>query len=438
MDEASLRAELGVAAGWLQALPAELFRPGRGFCFRFVGVLGAGRGLLVVLPKYLRFRSAAEWQAPATSYAAETRLLVQVLHRFQQLTDSQLPTPADEADGPENLATGEPAVALALVADYQTHGYWHQPQTELTTWEGARPDWPRTVARAQPLFTESGPLYPVRYGYRQPLGAAASLLEQLHRWAVRHCLETYHAVLPGFAEIGYDPEAADDLTDLGEPDYLRQVVDRALQTAFRDSHLHTLRLLRHLLDAASAAPDDTAVSLFGTTKFYRVWEVACQAVFANRSAEVQARLPVPSWHSATGARYQNFLNRLIPDVVWYDDHTLLIADAKYYAVSFGPNSQVEGGPGTPDLTKQVLYEQALVPLLQAANQSPRRVVNAFIIPTARPPRPKETLADWAWGHIQTNIPGWEGRNLSVWFIPPAYLFQAYLDARPLPWNTAHK
>lgn len=439
LDGLALPASWNVPAGWVRALPPGLLAPtaGNGRAgLRFVGVLGIGRGLLMVLPKYLRPRPAADWQQPATSHAAETDLVLRVLRRYQQQAAVPLrATNVETEDATEDYFTGEPALALALVDDYLTHGYWYQPQSELTTWEGARPDWPRTVARVQPLLTESGPLYPVRYGYRQPAPVTVSLVERLHRWAVRYCLETYHALLPGFAEVSYDPEAADELAELGETLYLLQMLDHALRTTYRDSQMHTLQLVRRLVAALPESDaDEVPVSFFGTAHFHRVWEVACQAVFADRSASLPFALPTPTWHRQDGTVFQNTRNRLIPDVVWFDETALVVADAKYYSVSFTSAEQVMGGPGMPDLTKQILYQQALVPLLTKGGYSIEHEHNIFILPASRPPQPNETVTAWAWGHAQTNIPGWEHRKVAIWFVPPACIFQAYLTGATISWK----
>ena len=433
LPEATLPAAFGLPAGWVRQLPATLFEPGSER-LRFVGVLGAGQGLLVCLPKYLQGRTAAHWAAPATSHAAEAELVLAALQRYGQ----QLATPLAELDNPAepDFFGGEPALALSLVEDYQAHGYWHEPQRELTTWPGARTDWPRTIARAQPLLSDSGPLYPVRYGYRQPPATTATVLERLHRWAVRYCLSTYRAVLPGLAAVWHDPDTADDAQELGEPDYLLHLVEEARRRAFRDSQLHTLGLLAALLAARYPAGADRPLALFGTTAFYRVWEVACQAAFADRRANLPFLLPIATWHPLAEElpTYQNSRNRLIPDIVWFDATTLLVADAKYYQVAFQPNGSLTNSPGMPDLTKQILYEQALLSGLRAAGFAQQQVLNVFILPATRPAFPMETAAQWAWGHAQTNIPGWKHRRVGIWFIPPASVLAAYLTHKPLNWQ----
>jgi hypothetical protein len=429
---ADLPATLALPPGWRAQLPATLFEPGSER-LRFVGVLAAGRGLLVALPKYLRARPAAEWAAPGASHAAEAARVLAVLHRYGRLAAAPLPNAAEVAE--PTFFAGEPAVALALLEDYQAQGYWHEPQRELSTWPGARPDWPRTVARATPLLTDGGPLYPVRYGYRAPAAAAATLLEQLHRWAVRYCLTTYQAVLPGLAQLGYDPDAATDLAELGEPTHLHQVVEEARRRTFRDGRLQTLGLLAALLAGQAPAGADRPGALFGTTAFAQVWEAACRVAFADRSAALPLALPVASWHPLAGAVpvYQNPGNRLIPDVVWFSEKTLLVADAKYYTPVFQPTGQLAYNPGMPDLTKQLLYEQALLPGLRAAGYAQEVVHNAFILPASRPPAPVETMAQWQWGHAQTNIAGWQGRQVAIWLVPPALLFDAYLQGAPVAW-----
>lgn len=272
------------------------------------------------------------------------------------------------------------------------------------------------------------------YGIRYATNAA-SLVTQLHRWAVRHCLETYGNLLPGFDQVSYDQEAAAEMSEIGESEMLEQVLDRETRVTFQDGQLRTLHLLRQLISQTAQATTEATVSLFGTINFPRVWEVVCQQVFADRGSELSSRLPIPTWHRTEPATtYQNAGNRLIPDLVWFDDHTLLIGDAKYYTVRFGEKGRIVGAPGMPDLTKQLLYEQALTAILQEPGQPLRKVYNVFIMPTARLTSRNELAKDWHWGNVQTNIPTWEGRQVGVWFIPPAILFECYVAGSRLSWR----
>lgn len=438
---AGLPAAFALPPGWAGQVPAALLEPGTDR-LRLVGVLGAGQGLLVLLPRYLRHRPAAAWAAPATGHAAEAARVLAVLHRYAARAAPSLPEAAPQAAAPDCFG-GEPALALALLEDYQQRGYWHEPQRELTTAPGARPHWPRTVARAQPLLTPEGSaLYAQPLGYRTPPGAAAPVLEQLHRWAVAHCLRRYAAVLPGLHAVGHDPaDTPADLREIGEPAYLAQVLEAARRRTFADGPLRTLALLADLLAAhypASGRP--AAAPLWGTTAFYQVWERACQTAFADRRARLPLPLPVATWHPLAPAPgtppvYRNPGNRLIPDVVWFDEDTLLLADAKYYDVAFGAGGTVAHGPGMPDLTKQLLYAQALLPGLQAAGLARRHLRNVWVLPTARlPAATPETAAHWHWGHVRANIPGWEGRQVGIWFVPPALVLDAYLAEAPLAWQ----
>jgi hypothetical protein len=198
INVAGLLAELGAGANWLNTLPDGVIeKNNRGYVFRFVGLLSTSGRLLVVLPKYLAQRTASHWEQPATSYATETRLLMRVLQRYKNKPAPKLATFDDAEAAVSDYFAGEPSIALSITDDYLEHGYWYRTESEVTTWEGARTDWAHTIDRVQPLITESGPLYLVRYGYREPANRI-STISQVHRWAVRYCVEKTKRLLSTF------------------------------------------------------------------------------------------------------------------------------------------------------------------------------------------------------------------------------------------------
>jgi hypothetical protein len=238
--------------------------------------------------------------------------------------------------------------------------------------------------------------------------------------------------LPDYDGLTADLDAPATLDDIGPVDQLDHLLRQEERTVFRDSQLYTLRLLRQLLNSqVPSNPTALSGSLFGTTAFHVVWEVACQAAFANRLAEVQAILPTPIWTAANGQTYQNAHNRLIPDIVSFTETHLLIADAKYYTPIFNESGTITGNPGMPDISKQVLYEQALTSLLPAAIP-PRTVQNIFLLPASRPPSTiPESPTEWWWGTVCPNIPGWKNKQVEIWQVPPQLIFQAYLNRKEL-------
>lgn len=434
INVASLLAELGAGTDWLNTLPEGIIeKTARGYIFRFVGLLSTSGRLLVVLPKYLVQRTAIHWEQPATSYAAETRLLMRILQRYKNKPTPKLATFDDAEATVTDYFAGEPSIALSLTDDYLEHGYWYRTESEVTTWEGARTDWARTIDRAQPLITESGPLYLVRYGYREPANRI-SVISQVHLWAVRYCIEKYSVVFPDFQSIWYDQEAVEFLSEIGEPAYLLQLLEQETRIAYRDSHLRTLELLKQLILQTGFNTDDKGRALFGTIAFHQVWEIACKTVFRDRSSEMTGLFPSPTWTALASDTYQNLQNTLEPDLVCFDAEAVLVADAKYYGIVFSNGGKIKHNPGMPDITKQLLYEQAVMALLHEEGKPVRAVKNVFLLPASRPAGQDETVTNWLWGHVESNIPGFDGRKVAVWFLPPTVVFQAFLSGAFLQWK----
>ncbi len=407
--------------GWLSKLPAGVVQTdGRSYQFKYVGLLGVGGQLVVLLPKYMTDRSDEDLVRKD-----EVRQVMQVLRVCNDQYAGFLAT-RNEAGDVEEFFNGEPAVAMALIEDYLEYGYWSNTEQIVTQSAGTRVDWQRTMDRTMPLVSNDGVLYPVVYSVQQQT-LADSVILRLHKWAVRHCLQTYQDVLPGFDCIDYDPEAAENLETLGSRDYLIMLLEQELRVSYRDVHVRMLRTLIQLVSEHHDVGDETGLILFGTTAFYQVWEKACKVALRDMSDRVKNLLPVPEWQGCDGLVYVNEQNRLIPDVVWYDDECLLIIDAKYYNVRFDPG-QVKQNPGIADVSKQIIYQQSLCDILKIDQSNS---LNAFVFPRSDLHGLVEKEADWLWGFISSRIPGWDQYKIAVLLVPPTDMFRCFLEGSRL-------
>ncbi|TCU52340.1 LlaJI restriction endonuclease [Novosphingobium sp. PhB57] len=120
---------------------------------------------------------------------------------------------------------------------------------------------------------------------------------------------------------------------------------------------------------------ELGLSLFGTSSFYHIWEVACGRVFGNEVEIWKPFIPKPRWISAGGQRTES--DTFIPDLVAeLNDHELLIGDAKYYRPAMPP--ALRDVPGVNDVAKQIWYKDCLKS--EAQRRSYSIIQNVFLFP----------------------------------------------------------
>ena len=182
------------------------------------------------------------------------------------------------------------------------------------------------------------------------------------------------------------------------------VLDRILAELSIQFNTHRQMLLKTLYTYISQdrrmMEENQGLSMFGTTAFHRVWEVACAEVFNNKLDTPIGRLvkPLaagynpkdklidiiehPKWQGSDMKKPKEPKDTLIPDTITISkcDGTdwLIIFDAKYYLLQLEDGKPLRGNPGIGDITKQYLYQLAYQRFIREHNIA--AVKNCFLMP----------------------------------------------------------
>ena len=323
-------------------------------------------------------------------------------------------------DGREKESSTNAALLAELAADYRDHGL-HARREKLKANRDGKPDWARTVrsktafpaANGAPLYTE---LATTRYS-SQATNIVAQIQEQViadihraHSWWLGPWFGSREAPRPQRA-----------------PPWPKESRARLLKLARRDLYENrAIRLVGLLLAFLEQEKETGEGEVFcGISYFSTLWEVMRRETIPGGEHDWNNRLPKPAYFRADGS-HEDARGMELDMVVRSGDHTIIL-DAKYYrATSKGYL------PGVQDISKQIVYQQALEATGEADAGS---IVNAFAFPgtdTLREPfeRIRFMLPD---GGVAPGFPPVLCQYVSVGDVVEAYAVRRKLaDAAWLP------
>lgn len=361
--------------------------------FTFVGLVAVNGYSIVSVPKYI---------SSERDYLGETRLVLRVLAAWHG--DSQRIAQQDEEAGVH--VSSSLSQMLWLLRDYLARG-GYVTSTSVTRLNGdGEINWDRTIATVDPYIGENQPYYLDVYT-RQTSADSQNFVRRVYSALLTSVSNSFRDM--GLLELFDLPSihlSDEDVSDFGSRDYVAGRLRAVLGNQFVTRNREIVVDLINYFSSDSEVAALSAYTTFVSTSFHVIWETACSEVFNNdlRKPLEQLNLPVPlspaydststllslmerpvwTGHDSIGSFHKRADAGLIPDFCSVegqgDDATLVILDAKYYAISLSRGLPLRGQPGVGDVTKQYLYQLALSSF--AADHRISNVVNCFVMPTS--------------------------------------------------------
>lgn len=393
------------------------------YAFCYVGMYACNECMVYILPKYADTDKLAipEFFQKATGMSSDRRdsftLVLKAIRRYHSARlESELHLEQD------NPVSNDLALMVTIVSDFAEHGeYRDDHQIEHLNGCG-RHMWAHTVNKKLALIQQESPVYP-EIITRQRTRENNNPITLLHRKIVSEC----YALLEqfGLTELldlpANHPEEITTLENTDD-DCLLYLVEAELARQFDSRRRHILELLKAYLSRQSSEQKDAEPEYaFGCSSFNMLWEDACRVVLGHDISE-QIQIKAPVWH--LNQQLLESPSSLIPDIIFCTEHGTWVLDAKYYLPL--PNRAGNlplGLPGTNDITKQFLYQQAL--LRQEAHHNKGRkisqpVYNAFLMPA---PLSEKTLPVQHYATV--TMPLFPQLKIEVLQIAPADLLACY-------------
>jgi|GEM_PF-2111961 len=292
---------------------------------------------------------------------ALAKLTMRAMARYGRETVSRTGSSADEGDH-SNLVS----VVEEIASDFFRYGIYSE-RTRIKGRNSGKPDWKRTIQTEIPMISADGDVVYSELRTSRSLDSHDNPLSRIQAAILREILGAHSWWLEGPAG------AHRQLAPFNAP-----IVPRALWANSLKSLLPGLyanrpvslvkSLLRYLYETAQ---EKAGSFLFGVEDFERVWEEMLRQVLPN-VLNGKLNLPKPGYKMACGK--VRFVSKgLLPDIIVKKGNKIEILDAKYYDAN-----SIGGMPGTPDISKQTIYELAIRSMFPK-NLS---ISNAFVFPSS--------------------------------------------------------
>lgn len=366
--------------------PLERLTGSGDYAFSYVGLYCYKGCLVYSLPKYERQYNLTkpERQTPETKpepgRMAAFSLLMRVIRRYNASKISEaLENVLQEQNSDCYLAQ-----LVSMVTDYAEHGEYRDDEQRIALNEQGRILWNRTINCTTPFMQDDEPVYLDTYTSRL-VDAEDHFITRLHRVVVKECCRQLQVFgLVDLLELPMVDAIEEDAEELGDTEYLLHCVENELGCQFDSRRRHILHRLKAYLEGEMQRVDDAPEDyFFGCTSFHCVWEKVC-ACTLGMDVKEHYRIKPPEWHLDGSG--EATASKLKPDMIFIDDTTAYLMDAKYYLPEKKDGNKVYGLPGVGDVTKQFLYRKAikdaaaLEPDTARTKLDRKCVYNAFLMP----------------------------------------------------------
>jgi len=320
--------------------------------FSYVGIAANANNVICVLPKYMFHKSPLEG-----TLINEGRTIVKILKQYD-INTSYFGNRLEFYDQSSSSETSEIALADFLLKDYLSNGIWSYQNKYIAQDDGNEILWDYTVEKSQPVISK----YPYYFDVFSQGNETISntIISRIHKWAISYVAGRYSEILD--LEITFDEIESTDIEELGDLEYLVEIINKELRITFNDRDISLLKSLKELMKIGTSS-NVQDYTLYGKNKFEHVWEDAVSFNFRNEYRELAGFISKPEWVDlAFGKTTEK--NTLRPDVIkWIRNDTtsvVLIIDAKYYLFDYNAiNQKAENNPGVGDIVKQYFYELVL-------------------------------------------------------------------------------
>ena len=293
--------------------------------------------------------------------------------------------------------------------------------------------WDKTVNDSFAFFSDNRPVY-IDYFNRRSVVEDDNFIKKLHEVVLSRISETLELNgLLDSLDLTLTNFTDEELTDLGDVDFILYMIDSELSQEFNTRKQLLLKALYSYVSQKYEAERDEYASLFGTNSFQGIWEKACANVLNDKLDITIGGLDLePTGANTKNTKIKNIIDKpqwiqnnkdvfetatLIPDIITVVNKRLLILDGKYYNLRFSAKS-VAGNPGVGDVTKQFLYALAY---REFADKNNLETVNYFLMPTEN-----DTILNFAQVDMQLlNNLGLS--SIKVAKLNAANIYQKYLD-----------
>ena len=302
------------------------------------------------------------------------------------------------------------SVAYEIIKDYREDGYIRIEQIVEGINIGGKVNWKKTMKLKTQIFNEDGMPIFTNLVNSHKINDKDALLRALHIYAINKSIAMFGELFG--IKNDYDEE---EIMLPVDKEYAIKFLRAERQVTYNTRLLRVIDLIIKFIDSREEENEDNAITSISTKSFYAVWELMCKKAFRDEYKEMKEDIPRPYWK--IGDKEPNYTEQ-IPDILYKENRSLFILDAKYYNVK-------KNKPGWHDLVKQYFYEMSLRAVMKAVNKS----FNVMLIPSDC----EEVMEMWGIAEVE-DVPIFgqvKGVKLNVKNVVEGYCYGSKYDYREL-------
>lgn len=339
----------------IEEIPTELFV--RGICvkqddklvFKCTGFIVVQNQIYVVFPKGCIIPEDDH------NLKIHVRLLINVLMKYSHNKNKLDPIEESLLGG---LGDNQNYISAAfwLIEDFSKYGIVDFVEEEYGINHSNNINWARTIKNSQPLISNKNPVYLDLVTKKKV--RSKNIISQIHNYVIEECLRMYGWLFE------YDNVIGSKYSLPCDEGVAIHLLELEIQNTFEERKLNLyFNLKEFILGSHNESKEE--ILTFVTPYFHTVWEKMCYFIFSNDDYKLPI-LPKPFWktHEKKAETEQ------IPDIMYKEEETLVIIDAKYYQIKYAPKKL----PGWGDLVKQFFYRHTLI------KNEEKIIENVFLFP----------------------------------------------------------
>lgn len=360
------------------------------YTFTYVGVIKKADKIIICYPKYMAVQSTDMCKT------AKLKTIFKVLQKYNHSKAQSIKLYEDPTfEGSSNFL----GLILYLLQDYFDYGLYSNEKDMIETNGKGRILWNKTITHTQPFIQHSQPYYFKLKTKKRTLDEN-NFFKKLHQCILTQC-SNFLGELSDLFCIPKIELTTETMTDLGDIDILRYMINKELHIQFYTRKIHLLKAMLAFINQDQQTNKYDSFYTYGTNNFNLVWEDVCKKTLENQLTtqlyKILSVIPndfnrndrlIDLIKKATWTGNQLYFvskETLEPDIIniktTNNEICFNIYDAKYYKITV-ENSNVKGYPGIQDITKQYLYQLAYQKFITALKKQGVTVTvkNYFVLP----------------------------------------------------------
>lgn len=332
--------------------------------------------------------------------------LFTILIKEQKMNEDKFDNIDIEYEGDGQLIS----IAYELIKDFKEYGYIRIEQSVEGINIGGKVNWKKTMKLKTQIFNEdSMPVFTDLVNFHT-VNDKDALLRALHIYAINKSIAMFGEIFG--IKNDYDE---DEIMIPIDKEYALKFLRKERQATYNTRFLRIIDLIIKFIDSQENESNENSIMSFLTKNFFAVWELMCKDVFGDEYNNIKQNIPRPYWK--IGDKQPSYTEQ-IPDILYKENKTLFILDAKYYYIK-------KSKPGWPDLVKQYFYEMSLRAVMKDVDKS----FNVMLVPSSC----EEIMKIWGVAKVE-GVPSFgqvKGIELNTKQVVESYCYGGNIDYRGL-------